>query len=121
MLESVQRPVYFLGQFALAAGEQIALVGTSADDQAGSFQLTTGNAPAANAVIVTVTFAITMTNAPKAVSVTPANANAIGLGYVPDGTISNTGFQISSGATALAASTVYKWHWNVAPYPWPNG
>lgn len=92
---------------------------TGAYDGAGTVIVTTGTSPAgSNAGIVTITFnnGTGYTNAPTSVVLTPANANAAALSgasqvYVPAPT--TTYFVITSGTTALAASTTYRWNWYI--------
>jgi hypothetical protein len=81
------------------------------NDLSGYISVTTGSSPAASATVVTGTFGTAYATLAKC-SLWPANAAASALSgaaqaYVPVG--SNTAFTINSGATALAASTLYTW------------
>jgi hypothetical protein len=81
------------------------------NDLSGYVSVTTGASPAGSAAIVTGTFGTAYATLAKCV-LWPANAAASALSgaakaFVPVG--SNTAFTISSGATALAASTLYTW------------
>jgi hypothetical protein len=89
-------------------------------DQVGTFQLTTGTGPAgSNASIGVVSFKNVYATTPKAVMVVPANINALALTRAQDiaawrAGLATTGFQLITGATALAASTAYEWfYWVV--------
>jgi hypothetical protein len=81
------------------------------NDLSGYVSVTTGTSPAASAAVVTGTFGTAYATLAKC-GLWPANAAASALSgtakaYVPVG--SNTAFTINSGATALAASTLYTW------------
>ena len=83
----------------------------NSNDVSGYLSVTTGTSPAASATIATGTFGTAYATLAKC-GLWPANAAAAALSgagvvYVPVG--SNTAFTISSGATALAASTLYTW------------
>ena len=83
----------------------------NSNDLSGYLSITTGTAPAASAVVATLTFGTAYATLAKC-GLWPANAAAAALSgaaqaYVPVG--SNTAFTINSGATALAASTLYTW------------
>ncbi len=81
------------------------------NDVSGYVSVTPGASPAASATVVTITFGTAYATLAKC-SLWPANAAAsaltgAGKAYVPVG--SNTAFAITSGATALVASTLYTW------------
>jgi hypothetical protein len=83
----------------------------NSNDVSGYLTVTTGTSPAASATIATGTFGTAYSTLAKCV-LWPANAAASALtgagnAYIPVG--SNTAFTIVSGATALAASTLYIW------------
>ncbi len=83
----------------------------NSNDLSGYLTVTTGSSPAASATIATGTFGTAYSTLAKC-SLWPANAAAsaltgAGKAYIPVG--SNTAFSIASGATALAASTLYIW------------
>jgi Pectate lyase superfamily protein len=84
---------------------------SNSSDVSGYLSVTTGSSPAANATVATLTFGTAYATLAKCV-LWPANAAASALSgaekaYVPVG--SNTAFSITSGSTALAASTLYTW------------
>ena len=84
---------------------------SNSNDLSGYLTVTTGSSPAASATIATGTFGTAYATLAKC-SLWPANAAASALSgagqvYVPVG--SNTAFTITSGTTALAASTLYTW------------
>jgi hypothetical protein len=84
---------------------------SNSNDLSGYLTVTTGSSPAASATIATGTFGTAYATLAKC-SLWPANAAASALSgagqvYVPVG--SNTAFTITSGTTALAASTLYIW------------
>jgi len=83
----------------------------NSNDVSGYLSVTTGSSPSAGATVATLTFGTAYATLAKCV-LAPANAAAAALTgaanvYVPVG--SNTAFSISSGTTALAASTLYTW------------
>ena len=80
-------------------------------DVSGYVSLTTGTGPTAGATVATGTFGTAYATLAKC-SLWPANAAAAALSgasqvFVPVG--STTAFSVSSGSTALAASTLYTW------------
>jgi hypothetical protein len=84
----------------------------NSNDLSGYVTVTTGTSPAASAVIATGTFGTAYATLPKCV-LWPANAAASALSgaaaaYIPVPG-ADTAFAIESGATALAASTLYTW------------
>jgi hypothetical protein len=83
----------------------------NSNDLSGYLSVTTGSSPAASATVATLTFGTAYSTLAKC-GLWPANAatsalSGAGLAYIPVG--SNTAFTIASGATALAASTLYTW------------
>jgi hypothetical protein len=83
----------------------------NSNDLSGYLSVTTGSSPAASATVATLTFGTAYATLAKC-GLWPANAAAsalsgAGQAYVPVG--SNTAFTITSGATALAAATLYTW------------
>jgi len=84
---------------------------SNSNDLSGYLTVTTGSSPATSATIATGTFGTAYATLAKC-SLWPANAASSTLSgasqvYVPVG--SNTAFTITSGSTALAASTLYIW------------
>ncbi len=84
----------------------------NSNDVSGYLSVTTGSSPSASAVIATGTFGTTYATLPKC-TLWPANAAAsalsgAGAAYIPVPS-TDTAFAIESGATALAASTLYIW------------
>jgi hypothetical protein len=90
-------------------------------DQVGTIQITTGTQVpvGGNASLVVVTFRNAYASTPKAVMVVPANVATLALARAQDvaawrAGLATTGFQLITGATALAASTAYEWfYWVV--------
>jgi hypothetical protein len=83
----------------------------NSNDVSGYLSVTTGSSPAASATVATLTFGVAYATLAKC-GLWPANAAAsalsgAGKAFVPVG--SNTAFAITSGTTALAASTLYTW------------
>jgi hypothetical protein len=80
------------------------------NDLSGYISVTTGSAPAASGTVVTGTFGTAYATLSKC-SLWAANAAAQLLGtlgpYIPVGSAAS--FAITSGTTALAASTLYTW------------
>ena len=102
-------PVFVAGTGA-GTGPTIA-ANANNNDLSGYVSVTTGTAPASSAAVVTGTFGTAYATLAKC-GLWAANAAASALSgaaqaYVPVG--SNTAFTINSGATALAASTLYTW------------
>jgi len=97
-------------------GPTITVVGT---DQWGRITVLTGTAPTgANASIVALTYRNAFANAPYGVRVLPANAAALNLARNQDVAALNsnnltTGWTLSGGSVALAASTSYAWTYDV--------
>lgn len=78
----------------------------------GYITLTTGSAPSSSATVVTVTFAVTKSAAPKKISIHPGDENSAALTggssvYADIATSSTTTWQMKVGSTGLAASTTY--------------
>ncbi len=94
------------------AGSAPALtLNSNSNDLSGYLSVMTGSAPAPGSTVATLTFGTAYATLAKCL-LAPANAAAAALSgagnvYVPVG--SNTAFSISSGSTALAASTLYTW------------
>jgi Pectate lyase superfamily protein len=83
----------------------------NSNDVSGYLSVTTGSSPAASATVATLTFGVAYATLAKC-GLWPANAAAsalsgAGKAFVPVG--SNAAFAITSGTTALAASTLYTW------------
>ncbi len=91
-------------------------VAITGSDIAGKITITTGTTPSgSNTTIASVTFNIPYAASPYVI-LTPADANTAllsGVTMVYVGTISTTGFVITSGTTALAASTGYSFYYHV--------
>ena len=78
--------------------------------------IATGTTPTAAANIVTVTFATQLAGTPKAIQLTPANANAaieLTKVYVDQANTTSTAFIIKNSGTALTASTTYLFYYTV--------
>jgi hypothetical protein len=121
-LDSKGRPVTGGTTPTFAAGTGAGTTPTitiSGNDQRGLITITTGTTPTASADVATITFANTWGAVPK-VMLTPAGANAAALTaagavYVDSANTTGTLFKLSVGSTALAASTVYKFYYDVSP------
>jgi hypothetical protein len=99
---------------AVGAGSGSGATATiSGSDQAGLISLTTGTGPTASAPLATITFGQAFGGAPRAVHLTPASANAIGLIWVDTAALLAASWTFDSGATPLTASTVYKWFYRI--------
>lgn len=91
-------------------------ISITGNDIAGKISIATGTSPTAGGDIVTVTFATTLINTPKAIVITAANANAateIAKVYIDDATISSSSFKIKNTSSALTASTTYLYYYTV--------
>lgn len=93
-------------------------VSVSGSHRAGVISLTTGTTCSASADTVIMTFAAAFASAPKAVTLTPANAAARALAsgalpYVDSANTTTALFKVTSGGTALANTTTYKWYYEV--------
>ena len=93
-------------------------VSISGDDLGGNFTITTGMSPAAANSIVTITFNTPYSSAPKSIIIQPADsiANAgaaTSRVYIPQATISTTGFTLVGGSAALFASVTYQYYYFV--------
>jgi len=91
-------------------------VSLSGTDTNGVITVTTGTSPATSATIATITFSAARANAPKTVHIAPAEANAGALSGATQvvataAGISTTAFTLTSGSSALTASTTYKWYY----------
>lgn len=87
-------------------------------DQAGLIAVTTGTTPTASAVVATATFGQAWSAAARTVLLIPANAataalSGTGAVYVDSAGVTTTQFTLSVGSSALAASTAYKWWYQV--------
>lgn len=97
-------------------GPTISITGV---DSNGYISVTTGSAPATSATIATVTFASSAYgSAPRTVILTPANAATAALAVaaqavVIQANITTAVFVVTSGGTALAATTAYQWYYSV--------
>jgi hypothetical protein len=80
----------------------------------GVVTLTTGSSPTINAILATITYNSAFSTAPVVV-ITPANAATASLTSAQAVWVNiNTGnFTINTNATALNASTIYKWNYVV--------
>ena len=89
----------------------VAVTGT---DMSGFITLTTGTAPTINAVLATITYNTAYATAPIVV-ITPANAATASLiaAQAVWINIGTSNFTINTNATALTASTAYKWNYVV--------
>jgi hypothetical protein len=98
-------------------------VSVTGGDVAGMISVTTGSgSPAASATIATITFASAYAAAPRAVLLTPANANANGLYanasnsqhvYVDSANTTTAHFIVTSGTIALPTATAFQWYYQV--------
>jgi hypothetical protein len=85
-------------------------------DRRGIISVVTGLIPTASATIATLTFSTGLTAVPKAILLTPANANAAGVAasvFANSANITTAHFTIDATAVALAATTTYLWHFKV--------
>lgn len=92
-------------------------LGGNQSDHSGIVNVTTGTTPATTATVATITFSNAFPVAPKVV-LYPANAATRALSGNADVVIdtantTTTAFVITSGSTALAASTAYRWIYHV--------
>jgi len=105
--------------FALnvGAGTGATVVDNLSNDNGGSFTITTGTSPAVGRVIL-VSYSMTYPTTPyRHVVICPGNAATAALSgaqnvYANEGSLNS--FEIISGATPLAASTVYRWNYVVS-------
>lgn len=93
----------------------ISITGT---DLGGYISVTTGTLPTLSAIVATITFNIAYISSPRCITLTPANSNTstlsgLGMVFVDQAGISTTTFAITAGATALTASTAYKWYYQI--------
>lgn len=93
-------------------------VSVTGTDLGGYITVTTGTLPTLSATVVTVTFNVAYGSAPRCIQLTPAGPNAallsgVNMVYVDQSGITTTTFAITSGTTALTASTTYKWYYSV--------
>jgi hypothetical protein len=121
---------WFSGHTRLGSGTPTIAAGTGAgtgptvavtgNDNAGVITVTTGTAPAASATVATITFGQAFGAVPRAVILTDAGPSAAALSgpgkvYADQATLGLTSWQVKVGATALAASTQFKWWYHVDP------
>ena len=100
-----------------------ATVTCDGDDMQGMLTVVTGTSPQAQRNIVGLNFRVPWPEDIKGVVLTPGNEAASALTgaqqiHVGEASLSRIGrryFRLYSGATALAASTTYKWHYRVLP------
>ena len=93
-------------------------VSVSGTDIGGNISITTGTSPATSATVATITYNVAWTSTPSTVVLTPANAAAAALTgnanvYVDVASNTSSVFVIKVGSTALAASTSYKFFYQV--------
>lgn len=89
-------------------------ISVTGNDQDGLITITTGTSPSASATIITITYGSTWPTASFA-TLTPGNSTTAalsGFGAISL-TTSTTNFVLTSGSSALAASTQYKWYYHV--------
>lgn len=114
------RPVIFTGSTPSNAAGTGAGTGptitVTGNDGAGYVSIATGTSPTASGDIVTITFATALTNTPTSIKLTAANeaaATELTKFYVDQATASTTAFKIKNTASALTASTTYKFYYSV--------
>jgi hypothetical protein len=97
----------------------LATVSITGSDLAGNLTITTGTSPNTNAIAAVISFNHSYATAPKCIELTPANAATIAitpnskLVLVDAALITTNDFSITTGSTALSASTTYKWYYHV--------
>jgi hypothetical protein len=92
-------------------GSLVITFATGANDNRGYVNLTTGNAPAANSGIITITFGGTHATAPGC-GVAPSSTLAQNLSggvFVPASSVTTTAFVITGTAALPANTTGYQW------------
>ena len=96
------------------AGTSPSALSVTGTDMSGVVTLTTGSSPTINAILATITYNSAFSTAPVVV-ITPANAATASLTSAQAVWVNiNTGnFTINTNATALNASTIYKWNYVV--------
>lgn len=95
---------------SLASGFSAASLSAASTDLAGQVTFTAATSTAATNAAVPIVFGLVHGAAPKAVTLTPANAAAVGSGnifMVRAADLTATGFNISTGATSAGSSTPY--------------
>jgi hypothetical protein len=98
------------------AGTTAAATTLAGTDQHGLLGVTTTAAPAANATVATVAYRTSYATATYAVELFPANRAAAALGsasVVLAAPTAGFSFNLTSGATPLAATTLYQWTYHV--------
>jgi hypothetical protein len=96
------------------AGTSPSALSVSGTDMSGVVTLTTGTSPTINAILATITYNSAFSTAPVVV-ITPANAATASLAAAQAVwvSISTGNFAINTNATAINASTIYKWNYVV--------
>ncbi len=96
---------------AAGSSPTVAVTGT---DLAGLISITTGTT-ATTGILATVTFNVTFGSAPRAILLTPANANAAGVAakvFADVSSVTTAHFTLDAGV-ALTDATLYKWGFSV--------
>ena len=96
------------------AGTSPSAISVTGTDMSGVITLTTGSSPSINAILATITYNTAYSTAPVVV-ITPANAATASLvsAQAVWVNIGAANFTINTNATALTASTIYKWNYVV--------
>ena len=96
------------------AGTTPSAISVAGTDMSGVVTLTTGTSPSMNAILATITYNSAFATAPVVV-ITPANAATASLTNAQAVwvSIATGNFAINTNATALNASTIYKWNYVV--------
>lgn len=93
------------------------------DDQSGSITVLTGTSPSTNSQLCSLYFHVLWPSGVRSVQLTPANATTSALsgakavypGDLAAGRLGTGHMRLYTGATALDATTTYKWHYRVEP------
>jgi len=103
--------------FATSSGAGTGATATvTGNDVEGIIEVVAGTTPTAGAAVGTLTFEQARSAAPKAVVLTPANANAATRQpnvYIAKTTLATSGFSLSHTGTALIADSTYQWYYRV--------
>lgn len=84
------------------------------NQMSGVIMVTPGSSPAANAVIVTVSLPNSLNTTNNGVIISPANAAAANLATSPYAAMATLStFTLTASSTALVASTLYQWAYQV--------
>ena len=96
------------------AGTSPSALSVTGTDMSGVVTLTTGTSPTINAILATISYNSAFATAPVVV-ITPANAATASLTSAQAVWISigTSNFAINTNATAINASTIYKWNYVV--------